>query len=590
MKVSERLSSALMSAQINARTWAGMGYNASAYGVYPGTDDMTAALQALVNKANDDGVKTIIMPPGQYRVTSLSNDSGITFVGDNASFIGGYTGIIYPFGSLIATLNELGEEVVADAKRHADMAAIYDRALIDSASNANIGRMTATMAAIKAKTIKIAFVGDSITEGLGLWTSDDVYANRFIAKLTKALTGVTVQSQNFSVAGRAIVNFNNEAYVATNPETSTSFWRPWATVGKSWRQHVKDYAPDLVIFAFGMNSVGTNVYAYRDFYQALSVSKVYFDGFTKVPDLIMVPTIMPTARPEFDYPQSQEGTVYVARANREFARFYNINIADANRMFMILRDGTDPDGTYGYLEGIPSASLQGDTSAFNLTGGTVKQIVGGSGFIVRNTRKSYNADLTYNVKFSPPNSTDNVVSQTVYRYTAEGGGYLIQLMSNSAGNCVIQLYYLTADGSVSLKGQATYSTALLVETTLSVKIVTRGLRQTLSINGTQMIDIYEYAVLHDGYFGVRSSFNGIYTTVSTLQGVYLLQYGNGTGLLTEAEMFGETYPSNQGGGNGINHLTGPAYAMVYEPPFMAYVDRMASMANLVKAKEVGMLT
>lgn len=98
-KVSEILSSKLNDAIVNYRMWGEMYYNVQNYGVLPGGVDVTAALQALVNKATVESRTAIFFPPGDYKVTAISNDSAVFYVGDNARFVGGYTKVINLIGT-----------------------------------------------------------------------------------------------------------------------------------------------------------------------------------------------------------------------------------------------------------------------------------------------------------------------------------------------------------------------------------------------------------------------------------------------------------------------------------------------------------
>jgi hypothetical protein len=66
-----------------------------------GTTNDTAALQTLINTAIAAGRKAIYFPHGtngQYKVTALTNANQVVFFGDNASFVGGYTGTINQIG------------------------------------------------------------------------------------------------------------------------------------------------------------------------------------------------------------------------------------------------------------------------------------------------------------------------------------------------------------------------------------------------------------------------------------------------------------------------------------------------------------
>jgi hypothetical protein len=102
-KVIDLLSQNISNAQTNIKNWNNLMYNVLEYKVKgDGVTDDTVALQALVNKAISEGRKAIGFPHtktgGQYFVTSLTNADQVEFFGDNASFIGGYTGEIAQLG------------------------------------------------------------------------------------------------------------------------------------------------------------------------------------------------------------------------------------------------------------------------------------------------------------------------------------------------------------------------------------------------------------------------------------------------------------------------------------------------------------
>jgi len=97
-KVSELISSSIGDTLTNIKTWANVMYNVLEHGlVGDGVTDDTAALQTLINTAIAAGRKLIFFPHGQYYVTSLTNANQVVFIGDNASFVGGYTGTISEF-------------------------------------------------------------------------------------------------------------------------------------------------------------------------------------------------------------------------------------------------------------------------------------------------------------------------------------------------------------------------------------------------------------------------------------------------------------------------------------------------------------
>lgn len=93
---------------MNRSTWGNVLYVVTAYGIIgDSVTNATALLQQLVDLAISEGRRTIFFPhseTGEYYVTAITNADQVDFVGDNASFVGGYTGTISNFGG-IATLN-----------------------------------------------------------------------------------------------------------------------------------------------------------------------------------------------------------------------------------------------------------------------------------------------------------------------------------------------------------------------------------------------------------------------------------------------------------------------------------------------------
>lgn len=106
-----------------------------------------------------------------------------------------------------------------------------------------------------AQTIRIAYVGDSITE-----VSSIAQRQNYTYKINDFFRQYfgTVEYQNFGLGSRSITNLVDPNYKAVNPETDyrVNFWRPWATVGKSWMECVTDYNPDIIFASFGMNERG----------------------------------------------------------------------------------------------------------------------------------------------------------------------------------------------------------------------------------------------------------------------------------------------------------------------------------------------
>lgn len=77
------------------------------------------------------------------------------------------------------------------------------------------GCLNAIKNAIKTGTIKVAIVGDSITEGADLGYRGNGYAQRFEKELKERLKGVDVTFQNFAISGQTLANFVKDDYIPT---------------------------------------------------------------------------------------------------------------------------------------------------------------------------------------------------------------------------------------------------------------------------------------------------------------------------------------------------------------------------------------
>lgn len=109
-RVNEIVSSNIGDYITNKKTWGNVMYNVLEHGLIgDGTTNDTAALQTLINTAIAAGRKSIFFPHtttgGQYFVTALTNADQVVFFGDNASFVGGYAGIIHQIGDIQVNKN-----------------------------------------------------------------------------------------------------------------------------------------------------------------------------------------------------------------------------------------------------------------------------------------------------------------------------------------------------------------------------------------------------------------------------------------------------------------------------------------------------
>ncbi|WP_163195552.1 SGNH/GDSL hydrolase family protein [Clostridium thermarum] len=363
------------------------------------------------------------------------------------------------------------------------------------------------------KKLKVAFWGDSITEGSDIEKAES-YAELLIKEIQNSLPEVTVEHKNFSLGGRNAFLASSSQYKATNPETNATvnFWRSWATVGKTWKDHVVEYKPDLLILAFGMNDVTNNLSSYN-FIRNIDNIIDYVEANSPNTDVVLVSTITPTVDKTL-YKQNNEYTMQIARATREYAKLNNIPLIDANRLWTILLKGVD-EKTY-----------------------TEKEVYGISQIAATNF---YNGELQVSLKEygDLENSTDILL-----RGSEADGGLLFKFYQKKDKN-IITLY------SIDNVQQQQHVEFVSVDARDINTIKLDG--ATITINDEKFI-LYKH--LRNGFVSFKQNLDNIadislkYEKPVQMSQVY-----------QEAYMLG--YTNWYSSGNGINHPTALATQLVY---------------------------
>ena len=423
--------------------------------------------------------------------------------------------------------------------------------------------------AIKNGELRIAFWGDSITEGADLYNLNDKYATRVIDKIQKALPMCRVVSQNFGLGGRNTTHACSESYVALGSKEgniSQGFYRDWSTEGKSWRAHIKDFKPDLIIIAFGMNDSGsghTNTASY-DFITNLKIMLDYIKTFDKKADVILVTTILPTTNQSI-YSQRQDITNSVARACRELAKEEGYACADANRLFRVLRDGVDECSFISNtVVGFDSENYFGEgKNKVVVSGGVVSLNGGTSGDRLITNKQSYNQIIELNLKI---NTTSGF---SVSLRNTDLGRFDIKFKpdSPSSGNTFVQV--LDANSNQISSGVISGKT---LGSSLVLKIVSEGARHVVYESGKAICYVYSFKNLHDGHI----SFNFLDPTseISNLKIIYNdnIKFDS---ICSEGELLGE-YNNDNIDGNGINHPTPLGHEMVYFSSFIMIIQELSN--------------
>jgi lysophospholipase L1-like esterase len=389
----------------------------------------------------------------------------------------------------------------------------------------NHGKLPNCKSAIFNKHLKIAVVGDSITEGANNY-SGDVWINRFIDKLKKSLPSVTIEFTNFALGGRNLSQFNDPNYKAVNPETSPAinFWRPWATVGKSWKDHIKDYAADITVFAFGMNEVQVIKTGY--WYKTNLASAISYVKNTNM-DIALVSTILPTQNKDV-YGQSEIETQNVARITREYAIYNGYPLIDSNRLWRILLYGIDECNFYN------------------------KEL---------NAIESINTETVYNFSSTLTFASANYPSSTLgcdLVFRKHENEYMLMRFRNDGTGNVIDLYSMAETGSGT--------EANLVRSWLGTQVVSvQADGAKITVNGDSFLF---YEKLYDGSINMSN----LSANLSSAYFINRISYAE-TPVYEESELLGDgSSPIN---GNGINHPNSLGHYLNY---YMASEPLLNSLA------------
>ena len=200
--------------------------------------------------------------------------------------------IYLPDGTYLTTLTNLNKVYVGPGviKRSTGRAVLNAYQSVKSATDmapGRVGNLDTLNTALAARSASVVFWGDSITEGISQIAYEDSYAGLLERTLRDQFSEVSWTFANYSISGTSTADANNAAYVgAASDSYPTQFYRTagsqnifaapnptlWpsgSTNAKSWRDHIKDATPDLLVIAFGANEVGTSISTFTTNLKAL---------------------------------------------------------------------------------------------------------------------------------------------------------------------------------------------------------------------------------------------------------------------------------------------------------------------------------
>lgn len=429
--------------------------------------------------------------------------------------------------------------------------------------------------AIKNGNFKIAFVGDSITEGANLFDLNNNYVKLVEDKLKLEMPEIKIEVKNFSLGGRGTRHFVDDYYKANEVETdyNINFNRPWCQPGLSWKKHVEEFQPDLMIVAFGMN----------DAFGIKNSDALFYDNLKKItddtkkwrvnPDLFFVTNILPTKDMK-KYNQRQDISNEVALVTRSFAKENGYMYGDANAIFQLLRDGKDikklTTQTHGQADSVDNflnGKIEFDAS-FNAVGEKGgRDIIYRSndlGSVIIRLEANNNDTGIASVFFSDTNTLfDKELSQINKTITnkTDSQGNNITIIKNEKDN------ELSPYKKVSIPN-------LKLNTTYRIKIDVNDIYHNLYINDNPILGITAYKKLAPGKILIRGNGKDAFS-LNNLN-ITSLQTEQTTPIYSEEELIGKfNDPTSEG--NGINHPTTLGHKKIYLPCFDELIDKLSKV-------------
>jgi lysophospholipase L1-like esterase len=428
-------------------------------------------------------------------------------------------------------------------------------------SGSTLGDVSQFSRALAAGLVKIVIAGDSIAEGKSQVNPDDSWVMVFVRALRAAYPGVTFVVANMSLAGRGTGNLASDGYVGIagpdNPEVgfyqapgsqSTGHWPAGSTIGKTWKEHIRDQAPDLIIQPLGMNDLtGTS----NDNAAVTKLCLDYYRTFPKVPSVALMTPMQPSNLiPPFDGFQER------IRANAEIYRGicaqFNLTLLDANRLCFLYRDAVDIVNTKGHrrlIDGFPTGWTKLSGSGYSISGG----VLTGSGITRRDEACR---DVYIDVAFTLSNYT-TMVPGVEYRMdlATPANAYTVQIQSGTTVILYWQSTVLSSDLIAPLVNGAP----------VRIEVKCRGAQHRIYVNRALVLTWYDYNKLSEGATAV--SIDGGSGAISNYTMVKFEPLAVGRQMFSQGDLLGyvndfDTNPDSLGGSAG-NHPSALGHSVMY---------------------------
>jgi lysophospholipase L1-like esterase len=428
------------------------------------------------------------------------------------------------------------------------------------------GSLNQAKTSIASGILRVAFIGDSITEGIDQTSPDDNYVNKVQKELTERLPGVNVVVQNFSIAGTGIRSATDITFLCSGTDplnpTNNTFNRSWCVPNQPWLVPVRAFNPDLVVIAFGMNDIDAGENSTYTYLKALTDT---IKTWATVPSIVLVTNMQTTLNASLYMNIPQEEVARIARTTREYAKENGFALADANQLFRILRDGIDDVNRIGSMETNWENYYTNWTGSTDVYSTVYNQLVPNPGVVgrfVSRSRDFYNGAIEFDVN-PPAEGIDNNVWINYRESTL--GRYSMLVAPGNSGNAAVYLFTNDSTSAISGIQGLTIPTGKFSHIRIEVNETTHK----VYLNYGLVLEYKAYKKMHTG--GISMGGSGILPTYANLRITYMDPIKTDP-VYTEDELLGK-YNSLESG-NGMNHPSGLGHAEVYFPAFYGIIREL----------------
>lgn len=232
---------------------------------------------------------------------------------------------------------------------------IYDESLFLTENALNKAKSS-----LATGRLKVAVIGDSVSEGADIAFKESNFAG-MLERALKDKFGSKIIFKNYAIGGSELTNFLDNRFIAD---------RIWNSNKIAWNEVVRNFNPDLLIVAFGVNSLSQS--AMMNYESQLDKLTGMFEGKS----IILVNNLELG-----DEPPTRDNNVHlncIAKTQYYYAKKKGLGCINAHRIYRLLTYGVDDYSHLAFQQPMWAGgnmsewkSEQGLTRTFNNTGNKI---------------------------------------------------------------------------------------------------------------------------------------------------------------------------------------------------------------------------